>query len=81
MSEPQTVRVRYEKTNLNGLMRAIRKEASFRVCETEIKLRKQMMRMLVRSEWAVSKLSSRVAPQEIILLSQHVCCWDRRFFN
>ena len=66
MSELLTVREQYAEADLNGLMRATGKESSrFRVWETEIKLRKQMMRMLVRSEWVASLLSSRVAPQEI----------------
>lgn len=64
----------------NGLQRATRTGAAV-VWETENTLREQNTRMLVRSEWTRSQVSSRVAPQEMryMLLSQQV--WGKGFFD
>ncbi len=67
----------------NGLQRATRKNPvkGIPVWETENTLREQNTRMLVRSEWTRSQVSSRVAPQEMryMLLSQQV--WGKGFFD
>lgn len=76
------VRWQHVEAALNGLQRATRKNPinGVPVWETENTLREQNTRMLVRSEWARSQVSSRVAPQEMryMLLSQQF--WDEGFF-